>query len=230
MPNTKVTRQKWKDHLSYAKKVYIIGALVAIAIASVFYTVTRYIPPDENAVAIQLVDSYVDTTKLDADVPVLLEKGQAFDSALEELSFLSIAYSGKSSEYDGSQLYAVQVYAGGNDIFIQNELLTNGMYEQGYLVPLDTLEGFEEFNKRYPETVLWLEEFREEGEATPDEPEPVVMHAYAVDLSSLLGFNERGAIDIRGKYAIIAGTSKNQETSFHVLTQLFEQFQPKGGE
>ena len=30
MPNTRITRQKWKDHFSYAKKVYIIGILLAL--------------------------------------------------------------------------------------------------------------------------------------------------------------------------------------------------------
>lgn len=236
MPNTKITRQKWKDHYSYAKKVYIIAILVSIGVASLIFTVTRYIAPNERAVAIELVDSYVDAAKLEQDIPILLEKGQEFDSSLEEVTFLSIPYSGSSSEYEGSQVYGVQVYAGDNDIFIQNEMLTNSMYDQNFIVPLDTLEGFEAFKSKYPDVIVWKEEPRtetedgeasEEDEDTPIEAEPVVMHAYALDMSSLTGFNQRGAIDIRGKYAVITCTSKNPATSFHVLAQMFELFQPE---
>lgn len=45
MPNTRITRQKWKDHFSYAKKVYIIGILLALGAASLIYSVTRYQAP-----------------------------------------------------------------------------------------------------------------------------------------------------------------------------------------
>ena len=62
MPNTKITLQKWKDHYSYAKKVYIIGALIAAGVASLIFSVTRYVAPDERAVIIQMVDTYADTT------------------------------------------------------------------------------------------------------------------------------------------------------------------------
>ena len=57
MPNTKITLQKWKDHYSYAKKVYIIGALIAVGVASLIFSVTRYVAPDERAVIIQMVDT-----------------------------------------------------------------------------------------------------------------------------------------------------------------------------
>lgn len=239
MPNTKVTRQKWKDHLFYARKIYIFGALITVAVCSLLCTVTRHVPDDAHAVNIELVDRYIDPSKVEADIPALLKIGQEYDSSLEAVSFLSIAYSGAASEYEGSQVYTVQVYAGENDIFIQNELLTNQMYENQYLMPLETLDGFEEFNAKHPELVIWrpkpvLPEEKEAAEA--DAPadatgsEPEVLHAYALDVSSLTGFNQRGAIDIRGKYAVITSTSKNANTSFHVLAYMFEHFQPEGGE
>jgi len=83
MPNTKVTRQKWKDHLYYSKKFYFIGILVSLAVASLIFSVTRYVPENEHAVHIELVDTYADTTKLDSDAAVLLQRGIEFDSSLE---------------------------------------------------------------------------------------------------------------------------------------------------
>jgi len=238
MPNTKVTRQKWKDHLYYSKKFYFIGILVSLAVASLIFSVTRYVPENEHAVHIELVDTYADTTKLDSDAAVLLQRGIEFDSSLEEVVFLSIPYSGDgTSDYEGSQVYSVQVYAGDNDIFIQNELLTQNMIKTGYCVPLETLEGFEAFNAKYGKYILWQEEPSEEDSSLSEEESEeeetgeeafVPTHAYAVDMSSLLGFNQRGAYDVRGKYGVVTVTSKNQETSFHVLAQMFDLFAPKG--
>lgn len=226
MPNTKITLQKWKDHYSYAKKVYIIGALIAVGVASLIFSVTRYVAPDERAVVIQLVDTYADTTKMDPELPALLAAGQEYDSSLEEVSFLTISYVGDDN-YEGSQVYTVQVYAGGNDIYFQNELLTQRMVEEGYTVALDTLEGFDEFNEKYSEYVLWqaiqTEEAEEDEEAEYSEPEE---HAYCVDISALLGINQRGVYDVREKYAVIMINSKNINTSFHVLAEMFDRYIP----
>ncbi len=223
MPNTKITLQKWKDHYSYAKKVYIIGALIAAGVASLIFSVTRYVAPNERAVIIQMVDTYADTTKMDADIPALLEAGQAYDASLEEVSFLTISYVGDDN-YEGSQVYTVQVYAGDNDIYFQNDVLTQRMVNEGYAVPLEFLEGFDAFNEKYSDYVVWQAIQVEEGE----EPDPNLdyeEHAYFVDISSLLGINQRGAYDVRGKYALITISSENANTSFMVLADMFDRFQ-----
>ena len=131
MPNTRITRQKWKDHFSYAKKVYIIGILLALGAASLIYSVTRYQAPNERAVQIALVDSYTAPEKLDEIVPALLKAGQAFDDTLEEVQFLSITYSGDgAADYEGAQVYMVQVYAGDNDIYIENKTMMEELIDQ----------------------------------------------------------------------------------------------------
>lgn len=236
MPNTKITGQKWKDHLSYAKKIYIIGAILAIAVSSLIFSVTRYTPPNERSVLIELVDNYTDPSKLDADLPALLAAGQAYDETLEQVAFYSIAYSGAGDTGDmyGSQVYMVQIYAGDNDIYLQDEILTNQLIDQGYCLPLELIEGFEAFTQKFPEVeVLWLPEVdpeadEEDEDAEPDEDAPEKpMHAYAIDISTLTGMAERGAFAVNGKYAVLAFASKNAETSFHVLTQMFDVFAPQ---
>lgn len=223
MPNTKITLQKWKDHYSYAKKVYIIGALIAAGVASLIFSVTRYVPPNERAVIVQLVDTYADTAKMEEDIPALLAAGQEYDASLEEIQFLNISYTGDDN-YEGSQVYTVQVYAGENDIYFQNDVLTQRMVNEGYAVPLEYLNGFDEFNEKYSDCVVWQSIQVEEGE----EKDPDLdydEHAYFVDVSSLLGINQRGAYDVRGKYALICISSMNQDTSFAVLTDMFDRFQ-----
>lgn len=224
MPNTKITRQKWKDHFSYAKRVYLIGALIAAGVASLIFSVTRYIVPNERAVTIQLVDTYANPAKLDNDLPSLLAAGQAFDSSLEEVSFLTIAYNGEdTADYSGSQVYTVQVYAGDNDIYLQNKLLTDQMINEGYVLALETLEGFDVFNEKYGEYVIWQAIEKPEGEEEEDYLD-YEEHAYSIDVSSLLGINQKGAYDVREKYAVIMISSENAATSFHVLAEMFDLF------
>lgn len=223
MPNTKITRQKWKDHYSYAKKVYIIGALIAAACASLIFAVTRYVAPNERAVIIQMVDTYADPTKMNDDIPAMLAVGQEYDSSLEEISFLTISYIGDDN-YEGSQVYTVQVYAGDNDIYLQNDVLTQRMINEGYAYALEYMEGFNEFEEKYGQYVIWQtienDDEDEEDESIPEE------HAYSVDVSALLGINQRGAYDVREKYALIAINSKNADTCFRVLTDMFDRFIP----
>lgn len=229
MPNTRITRQKWKDHFSYAKKAYIFGILLALGAASLIFSVTRYQAPNERAVQIALVDSYTAPEKLDEIVPALLKAGQAFDDTLEEVQFLSIAYSGDgNADYEGAQVYMVQVYAGDNDIFIENETMMNELIDQNYCVPLDTFEGFEDFVSRHPEVkVLYAvpggEQTDEEADedAVVEEPRP-----YALDVSTLTGFAERGALNMKDKYAAVVIMSKNRETSFEVLSAMFDVLAP----
>ena len=231
MPNTRINRQKWKDHFSYAEKVYIIGILLALGAASLIYSVTRYQAPNERAVQIALVDSYTAPEKLDEIVPALLKAGQAFDDTLEEVQFLSIPYSGDgAADYEGAKVYTVQVYAGDNDIYIENKTMMEELIDQNYCVPLDTFEGFEEFTRRHPEVeVLYAvpganqadgKESTEE-DAPVEEPRP-----YALNISTLKGFAERGALNMKDKYAAVVIMSKNQETSFEVLSAMFDALAP----
>ncbi|MBQ3080787.1 MAG: hypothetical protein IJC48_12455 [Clostridia bacterium] len=229
MPNTKITKQKWKDHYSYSKKIYFFGILVAVGVASLIFSVTRYIPDNAHAVLIQFVDAYINTTNLEEDIQPLLEIGQEYDETLEEIQFLSINYTGEGTsenDYYGAQVYSVQIYAGDNDIFIQNEKLTQSMIDQGFLMPLEELDEFAAFNAKYPDAVLWREEPSEEGEEEDEDAPARPVHAYAVDISSMYGLAERGAYDMREKYAGIMVTSENASTSFHVLSEMFEYFKP----
>ena len=223
MPNTRITKQKWKDHFSYSKRVYIFGTLLCIAVVSLLFSVTRYTPPDERSVSIELVDSYTMTDNLEDVETLLLEKGVEYDETLEQVQFLSIAYSGTSDDYYGAQVYTVQLYAGENDIYIEDETLLQQLIGEGYCARLEEYEGFDEFVQKHPEvTVYWAEEPTESDE-DEDEPKPEVpKHAYALSADTLTGFAERGAFANSGKYVLLAVTSKNADTSFKVLTYMYD--------
>lgn len=240
MPNTKITKQKFKDHLPYAGKIYIFGCIVAIAVASLVFTMSRHVPDDEFSVEIALVDNYVDIEKLNADCDTLLAAAQAYDETLEQVSFFSIAYSENAADdeagYYGAQLYQLQIMAGSNDIYIESEPLMRDLIAMGGCIPLEETDWYAEFTRKYPDVAFLWDDDPESGVfETDDDGNEVVIeapdrHAYAVDVSSLTGFIERQAYDIRGKYACMFGGSKNKDTSFMVLTELFDVFAPAPAE
>ena len=241
MPDTRITRQKIKDHMSYSKKVYIIGAIIAALMSSLLFTVTRYRSPNERAVYIALVDTYTMADNLGDVIPSMLAAGQEFDNTLEEVTFTSIAYSGRDDvstqeDYYGAQIYTVQLYAADNDAYVQCLRLTEDMIMQDYCVALETLPGYDAFVQRFPNAeFLWREQITPElykkisnGEeiVADDYAEPLPTHAYAISVDSLTGFIERSAYDNREKYVCIVSTSTNIDTTFEVLTEMFARLAP----
>ena len=75
MPDTRITKQKLKDHWGYSGKAYIIGALVAVALASMFFTmVTNREPADKYSVNFAIVRSYSNTEQLNGVSDALLTR------------------------------------------------------------------------------------------------------------------------------------------------------------
>ena len=65
---------------------------------------------------------------------MLLAKGQEKDPELEMFDYLSIPYAGDASQdYEGAQVYMVQLYAGDSDLYIQNEQMTNDLIAEGII-------------------------------------------------------------------------------------------------
>jgi len=226
MPNTKLTKDRIKEHFSYSKRMYIVGLIITLLGASLIFDVTRHTPSGPQLIQVGLVDSYCDTEKLNDVTPTLLARAQERDPQVEEFTFLSIAYSGSaSSDYNGAQVYTVQVYAGDNDIYVQNEELTVGLIQSGALAPLDKLEGWDEFMQKHPDiAVLWADDTS--YTPTGDEDEVIPQHPYALDASQMLGFNTRGAYDIRNKYISISAQCGEYEEMLNVLSDLFELLTP----
>ena len=238
MPNTKITGDRVKTHWQYSKMIYFFGTVAAVMLAALIFTIaTNRTPPNQYAVGIALVRSYSNTEKLEEDSVVLLERGQAYDQTLQSVSFMSIMYDGTDTNDGGAgaQMYMLHLSVGENDIFIQTEEMTKNLIRQGACLPLEEMDAFEEFLKRCPDApVLWDYEpkpdMANDGEEEilhdPDEPK----HAYALDISGLTGFIERQAMDNRGMYACIIGSSANPDTSMYVIGQMFDLFAPAPAE
>lgn len=227
MPKTKITKERVQNHMHYAKKLYIFGTIAVMLLSGLIFDVTRHVPSGEQLMQVALVASYADLSKLEDTVPELRRRAMERDERVEDFSFFSVGYSGNSNDdYYGAQIYVVQMMAGENDIWIQNAALTEEMSQSAALVKLDTLEGFKEFVQNHPDVgLMTLEDTAYmKGEDEPDTEVPT--HVYAIDVGGLLGFNERGAYDIRGCYASIHVSTTDAEAAFETISDLFELFAP----
>lgn len=230
MPNTKITKQKWKDHLFYAKKVYIFGILIAVAAAALIFTVSGPRKQDENYVMVYFL-GYANLDKLEDDRLALTEAGKLYDEALYGVEFANLTYNGETTDDPSlAEVYNVQLYAGDNDIFLQNKNLTQNVMDISFCTQLEKLTGFNELVTANPSIeILWQADPAEAEKIDEEDTEALEAlekHAYAINISSMTGMLEKQGYSVDGKYAVISGKSKNAETSLYVLIKMFETYAP----
>ncbi len=222
MPDTRLTKERLKNHWAYSKKIYIFMTLVCVGLASIIFTmVNNHLPPNNKLVGVAFVESYADTASLAADTPKLLSLGKAYDENLAEVTFLNIQYSGSTEnemDYYGAQLYQVHLGSGDYDIFMQGKELTDFLRDENSLVALDTLPCFELFTEKYKDALVWSEV----NVGKDDENPQLEEHCYSVDISSMTRLISKNVFYTQGKYASIIKTSANPDTSLYILYQMLE--------
>ena len=96
MPNTKYNREYLKNHFFYSKRLYLAVIIIAVALAEVGFTMTRYQAPDERLVDIQLIGSYADVMEVEELTANLLAAGQAYELERDRAAGIDV----ESPEYE----------------------------------------------------------------------------------------------------------------------------------
>ena len=220
VPNTKLTRQRWKDHFYYGKWIYIVLAIVAIFVTDLLYSTTEYRPPDERKVTVQFVSASATTgDDIENTTQQILSTLAPVDETLEAVEFYVINFSGDESDYYGAQKFFVELAAGENDVYVANSAILNSIIAQGAALPLDPYiesglitvpEGAELFQHREPVfdeegNDLGTGEMRVYGFST----DPMVQMPYQVNMSN------------EGYAFIITSMSPNPETAALAMQELY---------
>ena len=138
MPNTKLTRQRWKDHMYYGKWIYIVLAIVAVFVTDLLYSTTEYRPPDERKVTVQFVSSSASMAEtVEQTTEQILSAVLPMDETLERVEFFALNFSGDDSDYYGAQKFFVELAAGENDVYVGSRAVLNSIIDQGAAIPLD---------------------------------------------------------------------------------------------
>ena len=217
MPDTRVTKEKLKNHLHYGKWIYILIAAAAFFVVEMAYTMTEYRPDKYHRVDVQLVgNSILREEQLEAVAQNAVAAVVPQDPKLEAVNIYNIAYSGDATaDIYGAQKYAVMLAAGEGGIYFINRPLLENMVAQGGALPLDAYVDGGVLPK---ELAVTLPEADEDGNPTGN------THVYALDASGLGGMlSDDIGYDTRDKYAVIFAACVNPDTAAAVLKNVFNQ-------
>ncbi len=241
MPNTKLTRDKLKNHFQYGKMIYLVILAVAALIGNLVFTITVYHAPNERRIDIELIGIYADASTPAAQEAQahLLAAGQDWERArdaasgadqaegyevpLQELDFLVLQYDPESSSeesYYAAQKFMVMLAAQEGDIYVLSRSLMTGLIEQNIFVPLDDYiaSGALDPGDRNLGRVTF-DAYDDEGNATGEQ------HIYALQVDTLTGMEDALAYNTENKYAVVMQFSQNQDTAVAVLQEMIDLFE-----
>ena len=237
MPNTKMTPEKFREHVYYHKFIYLAIVAAALMVGSILFTTTSYRAPNERRIDIELIGDYADTgsqTALEA-TEHLLEFGKAWETArdaaagvdteskdyepaLQELSAISLTYSDDGTgenDYYASQKYLVMLAAQEGDIYFVSRPRMVELIDNNIAVPLDDYiaQGVIDPGARSLGSVTF-DERDDSGAATG------AQHVYGLQAETMLGLAETFYYNPTNKYAVIVSFSKNQDTAAAILGEM----------
>ena len=220
VPNTKLTRQRWKDHMYYGKWIYIVLAIVAVFVTDLLYSTTEYRPPDERKVTVQFVGSSATMAEtVEQTTEQILSAVLPMDETLELVEFFALNFSGDDSDYYGAQKFFVELAAGENDVYVGSRTVLNSIIDQGAALPLDGYiasglitvpEGAQLYERQEP---LFDEQGNEMGKGET--------RIYGFSTDPLVQMPAQTYMNNEGNYFIITTMSPNPKTAALAMQELY---------
>ena len=227
MPNTKITREKFVNHMSYGKWVYVLIIVLVWFGVDLLYTVTEYHPPAERRVDIYLMGNYVDIEPLKELEAKALAYGQTFDETLEEVNFYDLVFTGEDDPYTPQKLMVLMAAHEGNVYFLNRDY-TEQLVRQEVALPLDEYiaSGTISPGDRNLGKVTY-----DEPAPSEDEPSSGLRYVYALQTDPMTRMMDADSLsfDVRDKYMVVTSYTKNVDTTVRVLQFLMDELTPAEG-
>lgn len=130
---TPVTRERLSQHFAYSWWKYALSAIIIVFSMNMFFTVTRYRPPQEK-----IVDVFVYGFSYDDSMQRYLDNiRQTEMSDMEQMDLMVT----QPDEQYGSMILATRIAASEGDIYILPKDVFQGYAGEGAFVPLDEVNG-----------------------------------------------------------------------------------------
>ena len=129
---TPITRQRIRNHLTYAWWKYLLLICVAVFGWNIFYTVTRYQPPEEKKVIMHLY-AYADQNALNAYM------AEINATLMPEMEEMTSVYTGLDDTY-GEMIFATHIAVSEGDIYLLNRDYFQRHASSGVFLPLEDQE------------------------------------------------------------------------------------------
>lgn len=127
---TPITKQRLRNHLTYAWWKYLLLIVIAILGWNLFYTVTRYTPPEDKRVTISLY-VYGDQTALNEYM------AEVNETLMPDMEDMSVMYNPLDDVY-GSMIISAHVFAAEGDIWLLDRDEFLNYASTGVFIALET--------------------------------------------------------------------------------------------
>lgn len=212
MPDTKFSFAALKEHIRKYLWIYAAGIVVSLILTNLVWTTTAPRTPMEQAVQIYLADDYTNADPLKDLAQRVLERTKAYDERLEEVEFVSMAYT--ADDYYSSMLLMTRLTTGDVDAFLCSQAVMDALLNTGAALALDdsAAAGFMEGRG--------LEPFYATVQDEEDSEPYTILAGYRLDPVSKLA--ELGAMNNEGAFLVVTINGTNQDTTLRALENMID--------
>ena len=214
MPDVRLTLANLKEHLRRHLAIYIAGAILALVLSNLLWTVTAPRIPSSQSVLIYLAGSYSNAGQLSPIARDMLERTQAQDPSLRGVTFEGLRFADDAMDYTSTILLMTRLAAGEGDAFLASAAAMEALVNSGGALPLD---GYVDSGwlTGYGLEPYWANE-------TDEITGVQARHIYGLRLDRVEALAGLGAFDNAGACLAVATNSDNLETTLRTLEVLIE--------
>ena len=224
MPDTRITREKLKNHWMYSSWKYLLMVVIFIAGWNLTYSVTEYRPPREKRLEMYVLSTAYNDEGLRALQEELAPEFVGLEEGdMEAFTIFTMNYGEEGDTY-GPQVLMTRLASWEGDVYLVNEETLTSFIVQELALPLDeyiadgtlNVEGYD------------LETATRAEPAGEDEDGNVIYsgarHVYALPAQNMYGLLDEGLVDNRGMYFVVMSYTDKPETCIELLNVLSERF------
>lgn len=201
---TPITREKIKNHLTYASWKYALLIIVAIFGWNLIYSVTKYQPPEEKKVILG-VYAYADETGMNGYME------QVRQTAMPDMEDMSVSIIMPDEMY-GDMILSTRIAARECDLYLLPRTQFQNYAAQGAFMPLDVV---------LPDLIAELEAAGvslSRGSRTNDELGE--KHQYAIPTAAMPELQDLLMVDVSDMYLCVFFETENNDNVLKFFEQL----------
>lgn len=224
MPDTRITKERLKNHWMYSSWKYLLMIVIFVAGWNLIYSITEYRPPRERKLELYVLsDAYVteNIETLEAELAPLFVGEEEGD--MEEFGIYVMNYGGEDDMY-GPQLLMTRLASLEGDVYMVDESTLTMLISQELALPLDDYiaTGALNVEGQNLETVTRTAPLGEDEEGNTIYSDE--RHVYALPAQPLYGLIADDIIDNRGLYFVIMSYTEKPDMCVELLNELTARF------
>lgn len=224
MPDTRITKERLKNHWMYSSWKYLLMIVIFVAGWNLIYSITEYKPPRERRLELYVLsNAYVteNMEALEAELEPLFVGEEEGD--MEEFNIYVMNYGGEDDVY-GPQLLMTRLASLEGDVYMVDETTLTLLISQELALPLDDYiaTGALDVEGQNLDTVTRTAPAGEDEEGNTIYSDE--RHVYALPAQPLYGLIDEDIIDNRGLYFVVMAYTEKPDLCVELLNELSVRF------